>query len=67
MSQANTKTVVDIVETEIPISEGHKFYGLYCSGFLKRCWASSRRLVLTTNQKNTFNTYIIDIGVNYKF
>lgn len=40
---------------------GAKFYGLYNSGFVKRPFASSNRLVLSTNQKNTINSYIVDL------
>ncbi|RZC35335.1 acylamino-acid-releasing enzyme, partial [Asbolus verrucosus] len=53
--------VVDVVRREIATDNGTKFYGLFNNGFVKRCFASGNRLVLSTNQKNTVNTYIIDI------
>ncbi|KAL3268613.1 hypothetical protein HHI36_007719 [Cryptolaemus montrouzieri] len=56
------KTVVEIIQEEKVIENGEKFYGLYNSGFIKRCWASGQRLIVSTNQKNTINSYVIDTG-----
>lgn len=53
--------IVDVVRNEIETDNGSKFYGLFNTGFVKRCFASGNRLVLSTNQKNTVNTYVIDI------
>ncbi|EFA09948.1 acylamino-acid-releasing enzyme [Tribolium castaneum] len=53
--------VLDFVKTEIRTDNDRNFYGLYNNGFIKRCFASGNRLVVSTNQKNTINTYVIDI------
>jgi acylaminoacyl-peptidase len=58
-------TIVDVVRNEIETDNGSKFYGLFNTGFVKRCFASGNRLVLSTNQKNTVNTYVIDIGNSF--
>ncbi|KAJ8917652.1 hypothetical protein NQ315_005099 [Exocentrus adspersus] len=55
------QTVVDIVGEGIKIRNDETFYGLYNTGFPRRPWASSSRLLLNTNQKTTVNSYIIDI------
>ncbi|KAK5645235.1 hypothetical protein RI129_006535 [Pyrocoelia pectoralis] len=54
-------TVVPIVNKEMEISGGRLFYGLYHTIVPKRCWASSNRLILSTQQKNTINTYCVNI------
>ncbi|XP_060528020.1 acylamino-acid-releasing enzyme-like [Cylas formicarius] len=55
------KTVVDIVPSKKKISEDKDFYGLYNSGFPKRCWATKNRLLLNTNQKYTINSYVVNV------
>ncbi|XP_022905429.2 acylamino-acid-releasing enzyme-like isoform X1 [Onthophagus taurus] len=53
--------VVDIVPNQIDIDNNRIFYGLYNQGFPNRCWASNRRVLLSTNQQNTIDSYVINI------
>ncbi|XP_049824230.1 acylamino-acid-releasing enzyme-like isoform X2 [Aethina tumida] len=55
------ETVVEIVETSIKIENNKTFYGLYNTGFPKRCWADNCTLLLSTNQKYTANSYLVNI------
>ncbi|KAK9873204.1 hypothetical protein WA026_021437 [Henosepilachna vigintioctopunctata] len=55
------KTLVKIVQEEMEIENGEKFYGLYNMSTIKRCWASENRLVISTNQKNEIKSYVVDI------
>ncbi|XP_025831069.1 acylamino-acid-releasing enzyme isoform X2 [Agrilus planipennis] len=55
------KVIVDVVKTEITINNNDTFYGLYNVSFPHRCWASERRLLLSTDQRNTTKSYTIDI------
>lgn len=54
--------VVPIIFNEISLMNGSMFYGIYGPIIPKRCWLSENRLVLSTHQKNTINTYIIKIN-----
>lgn len=58
---ASIETVIPIVNKEMKISGSRLFYGLYQVILPKRRWASSNRLILSTQQKNTINTYCINI------
>ncbi|KAB0795385.1 hypothetical protein PPYR_12463 [Photinus pyralis] len=58
---ASIQTVVPIVNKEMKINGDRLFYGLYNVMIPKRCWASGNRLILSTQQKNTINTYCINI------
>ncbi|KAI4460703.1 serine peptidase s9 family member [Holotrichia oblita] len=53
--------VIDIVQTEMTTANNKLFYGLYNSNFPKKCWTNDGKLVLATNQKNTIQSYIIDL------
>ncbi|XP_023024331.2 acylamino-acid-releasing enzyme [Leptinotarsa decemlineata] len=59
--ESAAKVIVDMVDTELKINDEKIFYGLYNTGFLKRPWASGRRLLVNTNQKYTINSYVINI------
>lgn len=54
--------VIDIVQIETVTKDNKKFYGLYNATLPKNCWTSDGKLVLYTNQKNTVQSYIIDLG-----
>ncbi|KAF5307909.1 hypothetical protein FQR65_LT06476 [Abscondita terminalis] len=55
------QTVVPIIQNEMRLASGSLFYGIYSPTVPKRCWLSDNRLVLSTPQKNTINTYTIKI------
>ncbi|CAH0554422.1 unnamed protein product [Brassicogethes aeneus] len=59
--KSDVKTVLEAVNESVDIGNGTKFYGLYNNGFPRRCWLSNNQLILSTNQKYTINTYIINI------
>lgn len=54
--------VIDVVQTEITTTNNRPFYGLYNNNFPRKCWTNDGRLVLATNQKNTIQSYVIDLG-----
>ncbi|KAI4460694.1 serine peptidase s9 family member [Holotrichia oblita] len=53
--------VIDIVQTEMITANNKPFYGLYYNKFPKKCWTNNGKLVLATYQKNTIQSYIIDL------
>ncbi|KAI4460704.1 serine peptidase s9 family member [Holotrichia oblita] len=53
--------VIDIVQTEMITANNKRFYGLYYNKFPKKCWTNNGKLVLATYQKNTIQSYIIDL------
>ncbi|GJQ85226.1 hypothetical protein Trydic_g13066 [Trypoxylus dichotomus] len=59
--ESKVDVVIDIVQREITTANSKPFYGLYNNGFPKNCWTNDGRLLLATNQKNTIQSYIIDL------
>ncbi|XP_044753157.1 acylamino-acid-releasing enzyme-like [Coccinella septempunctata] len=55
------KIIVPIVEEEMDIENDEKFFGLYYIILSKRCWGSENRLILSTNQENTIESFVIDL------
>ncbi|KAI4460707.1 serine peptidase s9 family member [Holotrichia oblita] len=53
--------VIDIVQRETTTANNKLFYGLYNTNFPENCWTNDGKLVLTTNQKNTLQSYMIDL------
>lgn len=58
---SDEKILVPIVQEEIQIENNEKFFGLYNAMISKRCWASENRLIISTNQKNTVESFVIDL------
>lgn len=43
---------------------GKEFFGIFCQGFVSRCWTSdSKYVIISTPQKYRINTYAINIGL----
>ncbi|KDR18399.1 acylamino-acid-releasing enzyme-like isoform X2 [Zootermopsis nevadensis] len=56
------ETVVDIVQREAPTVGSGPFYGLFNDSLPRRCWAEdSSRLILSTPQRCTIKSYVINI------
>lgn len=63
--QSKPEIVVDIVQTSQLTTNEKLFYGLYCVNFTRRFWANdNKRIILSTSQRNTVNTYCINIETN---
>lgn len=60
--QSKPEIVVDIIQTSQLTVNEKQFYGLYSVNFTRRFWAlDNKRIILSTNQRNTINTYCINI------
>ncbi|XP_067011010.1 acylamino-acid-releasing enzyme [Anabrus simplex] len=56
------EVLINIVHQHVPTLGGQPFYGLYNLALPKRCWdEESRRIVFSTPQRSTVNSYVVDI------
>ncbi|XP_017769559.1 PREDICTED: acylamino-acid-releasing enzyme-like isoform X2 [Nicrophorus vespilloides] len=53
--------IIDVVEKEVKIAEGKSFYGFYTPKLPTRCWTQDGRIAVNTNQKNTVNSYLVNL------
>lgn len=60
-SSRQKTVVIDVIKDELQIEGKELFYGLYNLSLPKRCWIGKSQLVLSTPQKYTVNTYIVDV------
>lgn len=61
-ANSQPEIIVDIVKKNLTISDEVIFYGLFNTGFPKRCWTDDGRLILTTPQKYEMKSYLVDIN-----
>ncbi|KAM3964471.1 acylamino-acid-releasing enzyme isoform 2-T2 [Aphomia sociella] len=54
-------TVIDIVDTEVKLSDGVSFHGLYCQSLPANCFTADGRIVFSTPQQNEIRSYVADI------
>lgn len=54
--------MVPIVPDRIKIENNEEFFGLFHVMLSTRCWGSDNRLIVSTNQRNTVESYVIDVG-----
>lgn len=56
-------TIIDYVDDGMKISNDKIFYGLYGRSLAQRCWSpDSQYVFLSSPQKNTIKSYIVNIG-----
>ncbi|CAB3253916.1 unnamed protein product [Arctia plantaginis] len=56
-------TIIDIVQTEVTIEGGQKFYGLYGQSLPSKCFsADGARIIFSTPQKTEVRSYAVHIG-----